>query len=67
MSSIDTFVLNELKKIANDYMASIKGSDLKEIDLITAENLVLFGYLKAKDHFFTRNNDNKISKGSVDY
>ncbi|HSH51813.1 MAG TPA: hypothetical protein VK982_08850 [Bacteroidales bacterium] len=39
---------NMIEVIAKEYMTQIKGDNLTEFDLMVAQNLVMFGYLKAK-------------------
>lgn len=46
MSKIKTKILNELRRTATEHIAAMKGNKLKDEDIIIAENLVIFGYLK---------------------
>ncbi|MFO7447949.1 MAG: hypothetical protein R6W90_16420 [Ignavibacteriaceae bacterium] len=40
-------ILYEIQKEARHYIASVKGQNYTADDLVVAENLIVFGYLKA--------------------
>ena len=47
MAKINEEILMEIKETAKDYMLAVKGHHLTENDIMIAENLIMFGYLKA--------------------
>lgn len=49
MATIPTIVKDEIKEQAKTYMSGIKGDHLTDEDVMIAENLIIFGYLLAKD------------------
>jgi|GEM_PF-1521368 hypothetical protein len=49
MATIPAIVRDEIKEQAKAYMSAIKGDDLTDEDIMIAENLIIFGYLLAKD------------------
>ena len=48
MGKISKKVLKEIKLHAEEYITAVKGKELTEKDLITAEILMKLGYIKAK-------------------
>lgn len=48
MGKISRQTLHDIKETARDYMYAIKGHHLTENDVMIAENLIMFGYIRAK-------------------
>jgi len=46
MAMITTEKLNELKNEAITYITANKGNDISKDDIIVAENLMVFGYIR---------------------
>lgn len=66
MAEIDTAIKEEIKKWAKNYMTAIKGKALTKEDIMIAENLIMFGYLKAKEDEITlMMNENGFLKNGI--
>ncbi|WKZ70102.1 MAG: hypothetical protein QY331_02385 [Melioribacteraceae bacterium] len=59
MGKVSKNMIEEIEVIAKEYMTQVKGDNLTEFDLMVAENLVMFGYLKAKKQFIEMNKNIK--------
>lgn len=47
MGRISLASMNAIKETAQEYMKEVKGKELTEEDIMIAENLIMFGYIKA--------------------
>jgi hypothetical protein len=59
MGKVSKNMIEEIEVIAKEYMTQVKGDNLTEFDLMVAENLVMFGYLRAKNQFIEMNKNIK--------
>jgi len=65
MGKVSKNMIEEIEVIAKEYMTQVKGDNLTEFDLMVAENLVMFGYLRAKNQFIEMNKNIKIGRAHV--
>lgn len=49
MGEVSLHIIEEIENIAKEYMTDVKGTNLTKADLMIAENLIMFGYLRAKN------------------
>jgi hypothetical protein len=62
MADVSIKTLREMQHEARKYLISVKGNKLSEIELIYAENLMVFGYKKAMEDLGWKQNKTKTSK-----
>lgn len=49
MGRISIETMGAIKETALEYMKEVKGKELTDKDVMIAENLIMFGYIKALD------------------
>lgn len=61
MGEVAKHIIEEIEEIAKEYMSDVKGADLTEFDLMVAENLIMFGYIRAQREI----NRNLVSETNI--
>jgi hypothetical protein len=49
MAAIDRETMQQIRLKAKEYMKFMKGRTITKEDIMIAENLIIFGYMKAKN------------------
>ena len=62
MADISMKTLHEMQIEARNYLSAVKGGDFDELELIYAENLMVFGYKKAMQELGLKQIKTKIAK-----
>lgn len=65
MGKINTKILKELRLMAKEHAAAIKGNNLKDEDILIAENLIIMGYLKGIEYKIKEQKESFARRGNL--